>query len=334
MEFYIGNNVQTASLVMQPCAAEDILTRIRTDVQLQETIAQMRRVKSIDHSAYVRLKARLPFFCCGEFSGGIRRGEFFIQAPAIVLDVDGCAQSVEELLAWRKKLSADPRVWCLFTSPGGDGLKLVFQLASPCTGVKTFSDFYKSFAYEFAARYQLNDYIDHRTSDCTRVCFLSYDPQVYVAANPQAIDWNAYVLPLLPPPTPPPPQEDMLNESHAIRPDVYREILRKLETKSRPRPQKFPYVPELLQKLLPDIGAALAEQDLVLKEARDIQYGKKLLLTHGLETAEINVFYGKRGFSVVKVVKRTANESLADLAVFVIEQVLYQRPDYPFGEEG
>jgi hypothetical protein len=163
--------------------------------------------------------------------------------------------------------------------------------------------------------------VDHRTNDCTRVCFLSHDPHLYENPLPEPLDWSAFRP--LPVERPMPSLEVQPNESHAIRPDVYREILKKLETKARPL-HKFPFVPNLLQQAMPSIRQAIAEQDLEIKEERDIQYGKKLVVWHGLNQSEVNIFYGKKGFSVVKVERRQANEALVDLVVFIIEQAIFQ----------
>ena len=44
----------------------------------------------------------------------------------------------------------------------------------------------------------------------------------------------------------------------------------------------------------------MASQGAVLAEVINIQYGKKLRFRVGMRKAEINLFYGKRGFSVVQ----------------------------------
>lgn len=322
--YYYGENLTAAATPLQPIELPDLQARIAHDPALAEQIRQLRRTRNLDREAYRRLKLRLPFFCTSTFTGGLRRSEFFAAAAALVLDVDGCASSTAELAAWRSKLQADPRVAWLFVSPGGDGLKVVVHLDPPCTETKVFSDCYKAFAFEFAAAYQLGDFLDHRTSDCTRVCFLSADPALYHNPLPIPVDWRSYRSPVeLPRPTPPP--ADLPNESHAIRPDVYREILRKLGTQARPPQERPPFVPALLEALLPEFTAALAAQQLAVTEARDIQYGKKLVIAHQGHTAEVNVFYGKKGFSVVRVDKRIHHESLGQLAVHLLEQVIYQR---------
>jgi len=349
MLFSYGENIQQAGVQMDPLTPEDLIDLLRNNQQLREETARLRRVRAMDEAAYARLKVRLPYFSGSRFVNGIRRGAFFHEAWAIILDVDHLASSPEELQAWRERLAADPRVWLLFTSPGGDGLKLVLRLQEPCTDTKQFSDFYKAFAYDFAARHQLGDHLDPRTSDCTRVCFLVHDPQPIVNPQAQAIDWAAY-LPLLTlfedeekmPPASIASREaaeaddeeespDPPNESHNIRPDVYRDILRRLESRARPKPLggRAPVVPGILAEVMPRIREALQAHSISIQDERDIQYGKKLACQSGADRAEVNIFFGKRGFSVVSVPRRQSHEDLEKLLVFLVEQALYQSPNDP-----
>lgn len=329
MQIYYGDNIQQSEALLQPVEADEIAGRIRGDASLRDDIERMRRVKAIDQKAYGRLKVRLPYFCCSRFTGNRRRAEFFEGAMAFVVDIDGCGGSAEELKVWKQRIKADERVWWLFDSPGGDGLKVVLRLASLCGGAKPFSDFYKAFAYEFAAMHGLADYIDHRTFDCTRVCFLSYDPGMWVNPTPQPIFWESYHTTLN---LAEAPAEPSLNESHHIRPDVYAEILKKLETQARPRPAKELYIPKALNWVLPEVRRALEAQHIEILIERDIQFGKKLELQHGKDFAEINLFYGKKGYSVVLVPKRTHHEHLGKLVVFLAEQAILG-PEHPTNDE-
>lgn len=70
----------------------------------------------------------------------------------------------------------------------------------------------------------------------------------------------------------------------------------------------------------------LAALSLELYETEPIQYGRKIRIKTGRMFAEINIFYGKRGFTVVKTNKSGTNEALADLASKAIEQIL--RPEF------
>lgn len=68
----------------------------------------------------------------------------------------------------------------------------------------------------------------------------------------------------------------------------------------------------------------LESSGLSVQDVRNISYGKKLSLAVGTKSAKINIFYGKRGFSVVKSPKCGTNKELNDLAADLISSYLYQ----------
>ncbi|HMO40834.1 MAG TPA: CRISPR-associated primase-polymerase type B [Saprospiraceae bacterium] len=329
MIFWYGDSLFDTQTPLQPLSLDALCERMRTDAQLQDNITRLRRLRALDQDTYRRMKTRLPFFCCATFAENQRRTDRFERTEAFVLDLDGCATTPEAMTHWRTMLPKDPRLLLLFTSPGGDGLKLVFRLATPCTDTKQFSDFYKAFAIEFAKTHDLSAYIDLRTSDCTRACFLSYDPELYVQHFCESVDWSAYVLPVEPTT---PPAAEQPNQSHHIRPDVYADILRKLQTRPRPKNPLGPgRIPTALEAFLPLMREQCASHNLAVLEELPIPYGLKLKIGQALDHAEINVFHGKKGFSVVQVPKRGTNASLAELIVFLAEEALRGR-HFPTGE--
>lgn len=337
---YLGHNLLDVAAALQPATLESVFHRLRDDAALRDDTERLRRVKQLDAGAYSRLKVRLPFFCCGCFAGGLRRTEHFEQIEAWVLDVDKLSGDAATLADWQARLSADERVALLFRSPGGDGLKLVFRLDQPCTDTKAFTDAYKAFAFAFGEQYGLSKHIDFRTSDVTRVCFLAHDPHAYINPMADPIAWRS----LAPEQTQPAlvelfgaeaatPAETVATEkpgrSHAIHPDTYADILRKLQTRARPNPLKRAvFVPEALERVVPAIEAALRAEGLTVAEVRDIQFGKQLRLECGNDAAEINLFYGKKGFSVVQVPKRQTHEALGQLAAFIAEQTIFSRHEW------
>lgn len=322
MTFWYGNSLFDTQTPLQALSLDALCERMRSDSDLQDNITRLRRLRSLDHEAYRRTKTRLPFFCCATFAENRRRTDHFVRTDAFVLDIDGCAPTPDAMTQWRELLIQDPRVLLLFTSPGGDGLKLVFRLATPCTDTKQFSDFYKAFALEFAKMNDLVLFIDLRTSDCTRACFLTYDPDLHVQHFCEPVDWQAYVQ--VPPPTPPP--EEHPNESHNIHPDVYADILRKLKT--RPRPPNAAGKQRILPALegfVKAMESLCGTHELTILETQPIPYGVKLKAGKELDWAEVNVFHGKKGYSVVLVPRRGANASLGELLVFLAEDALRHR---------
>ena len=80
-----------------------------------------------------------------------------------------------------------------FCSPGADGLKLLFRLEEKCEDEALFSAFYKQFALTFSQKYQLEGVIDTQTSDVTRACFMSYDPEAWYRPEALPVDWRKQV---------------------------------------------------------------------------------------------------------------------------------------------
>lgn len=329
--FFQGSNLLDAQAAMELVSIEAIYHRLRDDGALRDETERLRKVKQLDVGAYTRLKTRLPFVCCGQFRNGIRRSEHFETIQTWILDVDHYSGNMTDLVALREQLKADERIALLFVSPGGDGLKLFFKLTHPCTDTKRFSEAYKTFAFAFGEQYNLTRFIDFRTADVTRVCFLAHDPHAYINIMGDDIDWEA----LLPEQTqlalkqvlePVQAEGEKSGRSHAIHPEVYSDIMRKLKAKAKPNPLHKPvFVPEVLTIALPVIIASLAEEGMELKAQRDIQYGIQLEIQCKNDRADVNLFYGKKGFSIVLVERKNTNLHLGQLVIFMIEQALYSR---------
>ncbi|MBX2929808.1 MAG: hypothetical protein KF852_18385 [Saprospiraceae bacterium] len=319
---------------------------------LADLCAQLRKVYAINRDSYNHLKKKLPFFCGSVFRDNHRKLEHFDEARFMVLDLDYCFRDTGQFAELKNRLAADERVMLLFESPGGQGLKLVFALQTPLRSTKQFSDSYKAFAREFAALHGVEDFVDFRTADATRVCFLSADPdarynplclEVDAAAYLSPYDAPAQELPTAPAPPPPGPAAAsapalVLEPARAdgLDPSVYREILRKLNPGARPlRPPKDYIVPETLERVVEPVNRVLAEFDLKVREVLSINYGKKWVVEHGIAWGEVNLFYGKNGFSVVKSPKRGANPGLNDLLAELITQAVskLQNPALDYGPE-
>ena len=81
----------------------------------------------------------------------------------------------------REKLLHSPHVWAMFTSPSGDGLKVVFRV--PADASKHRGSFR---AVEQHVKELTGVQIDEACKDVARLCFLSYDPEVF--HNPNAVE--------------------------------------------------------------------------------------------------------------------------------------------------
>jgi hypothetical protein len=86
-------------------------------------------------------------------------------------DLDGLNSSLHDV---RDKLKASPHVWALIISPSGDGLKAVFRVPADAT------EHAGSFrAVEQHVRELAGVDIDQACKDVARLCFMSYDPDIY-----------------------------------------------------------------------------------------------------------------------------------------------------------
>lgn len=73
--------------------------------------------------------------------------------------------------------SNEESIQLIFTSPGGEGLKVV--LTDPMVQ-DTYEDQYKELAQYFLAKYNL---IADKTSDISRACFLCHDPKAWLRSK-------------------------------------------------------------------------------------------------------------------------------------------------------
>ena len=309
--------------------------------ELVDKTSQLRRVGGIDVKAYQKLKKELPYITCGIFNPPIRKTEHFAHIQCFMLDFDHLSEKETTPEVLKKKLQSDDRIALMFTSPGGDGLKVLFLLKEPFTDFGKYSLFYKVFAAAFARDSGLSQVIDKRTSDVTRATFLCSDPEALYNPFCTLVDASAFIdfssslqvddaFELA--------QEqekahkavvaerEANSEAEDNMPDlVLAEIKQKLNPKYRPRKEKKTiYVPEQVLKLEDELKQRCAIAGIQITECEDIQYGRQLAFAAGGHLAEVNIFYGKRGFSVVKSTKSNCSDELNEIIYnLVMELIVY-----------
>lgn len=334
---YTGHNIRASHTeVLLPTPLERLFQQIKSPTPaLQNQIERLRTLRQLDERKYQQSKISLPFFIGASFADGLRHSARFTHLHYFVLDFDKLSPRGFTLDQVRQKLQADERVALLFTSPGGDGLKALFRLAEALSDTQRFSHFYRAFALQFCRQHGLEGLADRSTCDVTRVCFLSADPEAWFNPLEEPVHWPAYLsLPAaseeaaLEEPSeaadPGGPEEEAAAEpERPLTDEIYRQIRLKLRPGSYTRPAKQYYVPEELEGLEPAVREAAGEHGLELAEVRPISYGKKLEFRFRHDFAELNVFYGKNGFSVVKSPKRGHHPTLTDLAHDLVCQVVY-----------
>ena len=334
---YRGENITKSNTeILKPKSVFEIYREIsKCDSTLADLISRIRKVASLDRTAYQSLKKQLPFFTGSCFGEKPRSSENFLYSSYFIIDIDNCYEKEGSFIELRSRLAGDPRLHLMFSSPGGLGLKLLFILEEPCKSTKFFSDAYRSFAFQLARDYSLEGKTDLATHDAARVCFLSTDKNAWYNALPEKVSWKAYL-----------PAGDLFCESddnaeeageyitqkknstvsncsNDIHPDIYMSILQKLNpAKKYPAPRNF-YVPELLNSIELPVKQAVGKHNITVSEIRNIQYGKKFCFSHTLQKAELNVYYGKRGFSVVISPSAGTNSELNKVVYYIVSELIF-----------
>lgn len=295
---------------------------IRTGNALKEETARLRRVKDLDANSYKKLKTRLPYIVGSDFENGIRKSDFFRACHYVLLDVDHCTLENQTVPAY---LSQDSRVLLAFVSPSGEGFKVLFRLASPCLSLLEYKMFYREFAMQFAEKHQLVGSVDLRTCDATRACFLAHDANVYFNPEATGVCWDTYiekeemfegVAATTAPPVVKP--KAVLNEQK------YQAVLKEINPKQMVRKaDKQLFVPEEILALQSDFERICKENNWELMDLQRINYGQKVMVRQGYKYAEVNVFFGKKGFSIVKSPKTGADAYLSEALFVALEAFLF-----------
>lgn len=309
---------------------------INPDADISSRIRQLRIVRQLNPAQYSQLKKNLPYVVCGIFNPPYRRTENFAYTEYFMIDIDKISEKEMSLQTLRAQLQSDSRVVLCFISPGEDGLKLLFRMKERCYDAGIYSLFYRLFVKQFSIQYNLQQVIDTRTSDVARACFVSVDSDAYFNPNADAVDLTTFV------------NEENTSELFRLQKELNKEESEKdtvkpkekeggpddealLKIKSLLNPKlknlaakKEAFVPEELNVLMDRLLPYLADAGLAVEEVINIQFGKKLKLKLNYREAEINLFYGKKGYSVIQSSKKGTNEELNALCAELINQFLLQ----------
>ena len=328
-----GKNIKDASTALQKTPLEQIFKAIQNPKEeTRRKILQLRNILVIDANRYRQIKTQLPFICCGIFSPAIRRTENFAFTEYFILDIDHLISKEINIKTLKQKIILDNRVALIFNSPSNDGLKIVFKLKERCYDAAKFTLFYKLFAQKFSKQYGLEQVLDTKTSDVTRACFVSHDTNAYYNKTAECIDMSKYInfnnflevenaqLHFK--------DEEKNKEKTVIKDktipiDIFAEIKQKLNNRPKiNKAEKIIYIPEELENILDKVKIELYEYNIEIENITNIHYGKKLKVINNNQWAEINIFYGKRGFTVVQTPKRGSNLELCELSAKITSNLL------------
>lgn len=324
---YVGKNIkQSTTDVLMQTTLQELTSIISNNEDIAYDCKRLRNVLRLDRKAYHKAKTCLPYFTIGEFINGIRNGNNFINAKYLVIDLDNCAASITQCNTLKAKLVQENNtILFAFVSPSGTGIKLLFGINTPIQNMQQYTLFYRHFVYNFCKQNQLEQFVDYKNCDVTRVCFLANDKEVYY--NPNAIYINFE-------PTSQTETIDVDKEENnykelptapVIAEDVYKEVLKALNAdKAKATKTKQVFVPEALKQVDSIVYEAIAPYNFEISEKKAINYGMQFTITHGINKAVINLFYGKRGFSVFAVPRCDVNASMNDLVHKLISVQLFE----------
>ena len=126
-----------------------------------------------------KFKEQLPAVCfSGTFS--YRRKDSLIEFSQLAcLDFDKF-NGLEDAQQMKDNLCQDECLFCCFISPSGKGVKAVFRVANDPT---KYEAMYRALCKKYP-----DVHLDSKTKDISRLCFESYDPEIFI--NENAKEWT------------------------------------------------------------------------------------------------------------------------------------------------
>ena len=271
------------------------------------------------------------------FNPSFRAIANFAYTEYFVVDIDHLSEKNIDLESLRLELQQDDRVVMLFMSPSEDGLKLLFRLSERCYDAGLYSLFYKKFVKSFSEQYDLQQVVDAKTSDVSRACFLSHDREAFYNKNTKTIDLQQYLN-----------LEDSTElfdtkiqldiearEQHKCNgddvlpkdPDV--DTMAKIKQLLNPKlvikkEKQSPFVPNELNEIMQGLVDYVQSTGVVVDMVNDISYGKQIKFKMGIKHAEINLFYGKRGFKIVESMRTGTDGELNKLMAELVDSYIVQ----------
>lgn len=328
-----GQNIQSTSDALKKVKVESVYHAIkRPKPETENMIRRLRIVRNIDAKQYSCLKKQLPYLVCGMFSPPYRKKENFAYTQYFILDLDHLTMKGFDIGCLRHEIESDVRVVMCFLSPSEDGLKVMFKLSERCYDANIFSLFYKLFCRQFSMKYHLEQVVDTVTSDVSRACFVSMDADAYYNPNAQTVTVSDYVDetdPLafydLKHQIEKETQQAAQEEKHdtgtpeTVDDEVIKNIKSLLHPNGRTKEKPIAYVTEELERIMDDLQQYIADAGVTITDVASIQYGKKIRTAVGIKQAETNLFYGKRGFSVVISPRTGTNQELNEVVAGLIK---------------
>jgi hypothetical protein len=301
--------------------------------ELENAVRQLRMVKNIDEKRYQMLKRDLPYVVTGIFYPSVRKTENFAWTNHFMADIDHLSVKETTPLALKEKLMADNRIMLMFASPGDDGLKILFKLNEKIYDSAKYSLFYKAFIMAFSKQYDLQQVADTRTSDVTRACFISTDTDAYYNSDAETVDPGNFLqfenfldikqlkTEIAEAEKEAQRQNPTITEKPVLEADALDKIKATLNPKFSEKKQKQIFVPEEAEKMVGVIIENMTEKEIITTEVISIHYGKKFRFALGQRQAEVNLFYGKKGYTAVIAPRNGTNAEFNQVCWQIISEM-------------
>ncbi len=126
-----------------------------------------------EQSTRSKLKKLLPAVTISSIcNNGHRKEDIVKMTGYIQIDID----NLQNVNITKDKLIKDPYIFIMFISPSGNGIKCILDI-----GDASISDVFEPISKYFKEKYSIG--IDSQVKDETRLCFYSYDPELYLNEN-------------------------------------------------------------------------------------------------------------------------------------------------------
>jgi hypothetical protein len=156
----------------------EVLEQIKSEPKLKTRIETLRKqLAEGNKTAYDQAKkSLLAFTPSGTFANGRKADLLETYTQYIILDIDKLSQ--ETLQNIKQTAQEIPYTLTCFTSPSGAGVKIIVEVdseaADHCNAYNQVKTFYEA---------QLQQTIDRSGKDVSRLCFYSYDPDIFINEN-------------------------------------------------------------------------------------------------------------------------------------------------------
>ncbi|MEI7906469.1 MAG: BT4734/BF3469 family protein [Bacteroidota bacterium] len=167
---------------LEQLSLSEVIEAIKNDSETRKRVEHIRNI-SDDKLRTAEKNRILPYFCFSQFEENKRLNANFISTQHFIIDVDHLNGNGPEL---REKLQNDPESFIIFTSPSGDGLKIVYEFSEPITDALFYRNFYSYYCELFSKKYGIET--DPATKDAARACYFSSDPDIFVNEQRQQIE--------------------------------------------------------------------------------------------------------------------------------------------------